>query len=426
MSIQVGIELEFMVAHPTKRAKLSKKQLKDKRWPESKGKPEAADPENWVSCEKSQAACVYQVCVALRDAGVPVASLLLDNTTDATQSTLSQGGTVEQFGRSWYSVWNANKIVHGSPDLLYSYWVITPEEVVTHHTRAIPVKKRSRAVRGYEWYAVEISSPIISDSEHFQNQLPTVQNVVDSLKCSTKIWVNSGCGLHIHASPSHHELGLVQAKRVATVTYVLEQTVLFGSCHPCRKFSSYCKPISMMSRIALGHYGNMQEDGYDRKAVVAAMGLVRENYSAKMVHNEPAIFTAINAILACADMEALSEGLGIPTGKSKEDGSPGPSSRGALAISKFGTMEFRYPECSFDIDFIIFWTKLVRRIFAISSLEPDLFVRKLMQLYKLAITKEPQDIVEWLDVLDLLPWVTFLRTRRTNYRTILKNWILPV
>ncbi len=275
-------------------------------------------------------------------------------------------------------------------------------------------------MRGYDWYAIEISSPIISDDDHLHSHLPTVKGVIDSLKCSTKIWINSFCGFHIHASPSQHPLSLLQAKRVAALAYVVEHSVLYGSCHPCRKANTYCKPISRMSQIALGSYGELQED-YDCRAAVAALILAREKFPEKVVRDEAAMLKAIQVILSCADMKTLSQGLGIPMAKSSQDSNPRPTYRSALAISQFGTMEFRYPESSFDMEFIIFWTRLVQQIFAISSLETEEFVQKLVELYQLAISKSPNDLVEWLHALDLFPWVSFLRTRLTDYRTTLKD-----
>lgn len=415
-----------MVAHPSTDTKPSKKDLKDNRWPEGNTFLKPASSKDHLTNNVAEQTCIYHICEVLKDAGLPVARLCPTNPTAVAEDAQKHGGSIRWFENTAYRVWNSDKIGFGE-ETRYSYWYVSPESLMTSVLQMKRHKKRPKVVRGYEWYAVEVSSPIICDPFNLQTSLPLVQTAGAALKRSSKLWVNSQCGFHIHASPAATALRLRLARRVVALTYILEHSFIYRICHPCRKTSGYTRPISRMSQIALGNYGYLVEED-EANMAASRLSCARNPWFGKEVENSKAIVQALRVILSCGDMASLAQGLSISQFVDYSDaldGVPRPTggaARGGLAISQFGTIEFRYPEGTVDADYIAFWAALVRSIFAIGSLPTEEFVDKLLELFLLAISKSKKDIVEWLGPLNLLSSMSYVKGRMHNNRTCHKNF----
>ncbi|KAK2698959.1 hypothetical protein QWA68_003134 [Fusarium oxysporum] len=74
--------------------------------------------------------------------------------------------------------------------------------------------------------------------------------------------------------------------------------------------------------------------------------------------------------------------LGIALRKFDE-GSLHTTTRCALVVSKYDTIEFRYPESTFDVDFIAGWADLVRHLYAVAMRPQVEFHQILCRVYEL-------------------------------------------
>ena len=69
------------------------------------------------------------------------------------------------------------------------------------------------------------------------------------------------------------------------------------------------------------------------------------------------------------------------------------TTRCALVVSKYNTLEFRYPESTFDVDFISSWADLVRHLYAVAMKPQAEFLQIVRRVYEL-VTRD--QVPGWL------------------------------
>ena len=98
-------------------------------------------------------------------------------------------------------------------------------------------------------------------------------------------------------------------------------------------------------------------------------------------------------------------------------------------MSAFGTLEFRYPEGSLDIEYIWFWVSLIRALFDLAMLPHTQFAKKLGEVYRLSVGTDKVSSDTWLDTLGLAnKWKGYFRRRLELYRSgysLNRRGILP-
>ncbi|POR36701.1 Uncharacterized protein TPAR_03095 [Tolypocladium paradoxum] len=408
---RIGIELEFMVATLEGGKKSTKH--KDSRWPDSPNNQHITD--NGIYGNNL---CQQVVCHALASCGLPTARVAEANALqDDPDSVEDQPHRVINIGNGTrqYRIWNPDKAGTGGKEEQFNYWFVTHEASVTSDIEGGPIKPPP----GYRWYAVEVNSPIISSREELNEKLPTLRRALSSIRNNVKVWLNSECGFHIHVSPADGDLGLLVARRLAAMVFLVEQSLLLKLCHPSRQKSVYTRAISTDSKIAVDAAlaAGSEADpvhGTELNVVSAFRTAKKQGVSS----DEPRIFRALCAILAAPDMESLAEKLRAPK---KESSAAPDAGKCGLAISNFGTVEFRYPEATFDVDFLSLWVDLVREIFTWAAAPEKIYRVKLCDLYALAADSMKLGWIHWLHALELYEQAEFCKKQVSRYSGDLKD-----
>ncbi|PNY19951.1 Uncharacterized protein TCAP_07442 [Tolypocladium capitatum] len=406
---RIGIELEFMVATLEDGKKPANR--KDSRWPDCPTNQHGTD--NGIYGNNL---CQQVVCQSLASCGLPTARVAEANALkDDPDSAQDHPHRVVDIGNGTrqYRMWNPDKAGTGGKEEQFNYWFVSHEASVTSHIDDGPIKPPT----GYRWYAVEISSPIISSQYELDQKLPTLKRALSSIRNNVKVWLNSECGFHIHVSPVEGELGLVVARRLAAMVFLVETSLLLKLCHPCRRNSAYARAISTDSKISVDSATSSEAD-FARGTELNLVSAFRATKTKGFSSSEPRVFRAICAILAAPNMEYLAERLRTP----KRENSAAPDAgKCGLAISKFGTVEFRYPEATFDVDFLSFWVDLVRTIFTWAAAPETLYRVKLRDLYALATDSMQLGWIHWLDALELFEHANFCKKQVSRYNGDLKD-----
>lgn len=384
---------------------------KDIRWPDSPNNQHGTD--NGIYGNNL---CQQVVCQALASCGLPTARIAEGNALkDDPDSVKDHPHRVVNIGNGTrqYRMWNSDKAGTGGREEQFNYWFVTHEASVTADVERGPIQPPP----GYRWYAVEINSPIISSQEELNRKLPTLRHALSSIRNKMKVWLNSECGLHIHISPADGDLGLVIARRLAAIVFLVETSLLLKLCHPSRGKSAYTRAISTDSKLFVDSATSSEAD-FAKGTELNAVRSFRTTKTIGMSISEPQIFRALCAILSTPDMESLAGKLRAPK---KESSAAPDAGKCGLAISKFGTIEFRYPEATFDVDFISFWVDLVRAMFTWAGAPETIYRDKLCELYALATDSIQMGWIHWLKALELTEHADFCRTQVSRYSRDLKN-----
>lgn len=410
MAIKIGIELEFLVAYCSTEKTRGMQDTQDRRWPESG--PAAVDTTDYRSAFFANQECLYKVCHVLGSHGFPVACALTCETNRERVRSVYGGQVVDLEGGK-FIVWNRHDVTNQASHPRFQYWFITHEYSITGDMANNPP---SQTPKGYSWFCLEINSPIIDDTAELNNGLPTLCAAIEELRRQIKIYVNQECGLHIHASPLNGALTHDVARGVAALTFLLERSVIYQACHPFRSGGRYCQPISEASRIGKGSYGFVVDDTFSMMCMNELREVKRNMPNA--VEDEQSIFKNLHTLLAQQSLGTLSNGI-----KNQGDCKMG------SALSQFGSIEFRYPEGSLDIEFIRFWVSLTRALFDIAMLPPGQFAKKLAEVYRLSVSTDTISSDPLLDAVGLAgQWKDYFRGRLRLYRSkysLNKHGILP-
>ncbi|KYK61125.1 hypothetical protein DCS_02266 [Drechmeria coniospora] len=394
-----GIELEFMVPVVDKAGSSKHAKPRDDRWPDGAN---GYETDNDVFGNK---ASQKSVCAALSDCNLPSARMVV---TDALRNDPdyeeSSGKEIPIDQDVSLRVWNTPTVKISSTER-FKYWYVTDEASIVLGME----KKKIKIPSGcYRWYGVELNSPILSSVEELDHGLPALRKGLASIRNNIKVWLNSECGLHIHVSPADRDVDEIVAKRLAALVFLLERPLLVKLCHPIRQNSTYSRPFFTQPWIAES-FTTCASFPIEVNEILA----YRERTMGKR-HEEHSMFRSLCAILSQDNINELIKLLQIHTGKC------------ALVISDFGTVEFRYPEASFDPDFISAWIHLVRRLLALASSSDEAFASTLCRFYELATTDTSVSWAQWLHELQLPAVRDFFENRVKRYQTDLKNLDQPV
>ncbi|KAJ6438830.1 amidoligase enzyme domain-containing protein [Purpureocillium lavendulum] len=405
---QIGIELEFMVAFPDHQPGAKRAKPKDDRWPDGAN---TMVSENDIYGNK---ACQKAVCAALAGIGLPAARMGDTDAVSGDPDHVDKPDCVIAFeGKRQLLIWNPVAGGSGGKEERFNNWFVTHEASIVN---AID-ERRMDVPAGYRWYSTEIASPILSDQQEFQDGLPTMKRALASIQNNVKLWLNSECGLHVHVSPLEVALDIVVARRLAALVFLLERPLLLQLCHPGRSKAAHARLISSDSCIAKYSVCAPGSTADDLHEVVRLRRLRDE--SKGRCQDEPRTFQIICAILSEPDCTSLTERLRAPQGGGADGG------KCMLAMSKFGTVEFRYPEASFDVDFVSSWVDVVRRLLAIAALPDADYATKLCEIYELATRNTRMGWINYIAALGLNERADVFKKRVCSYEGDLKDLDKP-
>lgn len=101
----------------------------------------------------------------------------------------------------------------------------------------------------YDWVGVKLRSPMLAESELIDDK-STVKRCIDALRAAVRIHVNSTCQFNVFVQPTGGLMGLTQAKRLATLVWLLEAGVLLPLCPPAEsQTSGLAMPLTSHSAI---------------------------------------------------------------------------------------------------------------------------------------------------------------------------------
>ncbi|PHH86729.1 hypothetical protein CDD83_9825 [Cordyceps sp. RAO-2017] len=295
----------------------------------------------------------------------------------------------------------------------FSYWFVSFEGSVHVAVQQSGIK----APGCYRWYAVELNSPIISVQEELDQRLPTVRRALASIQNSIKVWINAQCGFHVHVSPPRGALDVVVTRRMAALVLLTEKPLLLRLCHPCRQKSPYARPISTHSAIAVKVSASCEA----LPVSVPDMERIRKDRAkGKRARSsaEPVLFRILCAVLSETDGDSLARGLRAPT---NNYGPWADGERCGIAVSRFGTLEFRYPEATFDVEFLSLWVDLARRILALAAAPDEQFGKTLFELYDMATSDVQLGWIHWLTSLGMAERADFCKKQISRYSGSLKD-----
>lgn len=238
-----------------------------------------------------------------------------------------------------------------------------------------------------EYTGVEISSAKADFQEHSRG-LPQIRQVVAALRnMDAGIVVGDECGMHIHVGMNEPGgLDLMTVKRVITLVSILEIPLLMN-CLISEHRWQMVWACAVTSRSAM----YKQPQGFKKQWNVDTarpVGKVVPEIFSDAVLCSPGwrrwcrnLTGLLEAVWLCPSMELLEEGL-LTDCEYQERCLLAlrcrPDAAGMVENSA-STFEFRYPEMSFDIDFISLWVELVTRVVTICKREPDLFASVIKQ-----------------------------------------------
>jgi hypothetical protein len=234
------------------------------------------------------------------------------------------------------------------------------------------------------------------------------------------VGLNSGCGLHLHVNDAGN-MKLNTALRVTTMVWLLEDTLLYPLCHPFRSSSPYSARISTESKIA-------REDGEpvlwpENEVLIHALheAMVQLSWRKKV---DKGLLGAMRRLWSEPNLASLGVAL-----RKFDEGMEHTTTRCALVVSKYNTLEFRYPESTVDVDFIAGWADLVRHLYAVAMKPQAEFNQIICRVYEL-VTRD--QVPGWSAMMgaigfrtDISRWQRHLDAYQGSLSNLDKQGILP-
>ncbi|KAK5988455.1 hypothetical protein PT974_09938 [Cladobotryum mycophilum] len=261
---------------------------------------------------------------------------------------------------------------------------------------------------GVTCYSLELSTPIF-DSAELKAGVPRLAKVVSALRgMKHRLTANTQCGLHIHVGPGGGGMKLDVAKKVVTLTYLLERPLLSALCHPKRKQAAFYKPLYMRSagmrtarmrreqkrpltaecKELLEHFPytlqTLKPGGWNMKQPADLLEVLRMLWDAKTL---PQLWGGI------VDSSEHKGSLAIVF--RDQEGNPAKEMKPKAANyeDKPSTFEFRYPQMGFDTIFVRNWAEIVCRIVEIGTLEKGSFKAKVTEIVATLEACEGKDTI---------------------------------
>ncbi|KAF4974414.1 hypothetical protein FZEAL_8688 [Fusarium zealandicum] len=404
-SICVGIELEFLVALQPK----SSPATGDTRWacPMSAKALQGLVTGDFGAVGPS---CIVKVCESIASKGVPVACNLMPPEKSSPHHVPGTKIVPLTKGTELIRVWNQEAAASVSGACLRSnYWFIVPER---HITLDCVSKSGKTPSDKYNWFGTELNSPILSRPEEFSQRLPTLRKCLAAVQDKMVVGLNSGCGLHLHVNDAGNmELGT--ALRVASLVWLLEDALLYPLCHPFRSTSPYSARISIESCIAM-----RKEEPHVRgqgAALIKALSDVMGQLNGRNKINKGFIGT-MKRLWSEGTLDSLGQAL-----RKYDEGPVHTTQRCALVVSKYNTIEFRYPESMYDVDYISCWADLARHLYAVALKPQAEFTQVFCSVYE-HVTRD--QMPGWPVMMDAIGFKTDLKRwqpRLDAYGGVLSN-----
>lgn len=413
-SICVGIELEFMVAL----------QISDTNpaWNETRWACPST-PEAYMGLVMGdytifKPPVIHKVCDTIASTGVAVScDVYQPEPSDPVQ--LTGTSVLPLTGNSGdVRVWNQGVATDiAKPVQKTDTWFVVPE---THITKDCVSKSGKTPSDKYDWFGTELNSPILIHPEEFSQGLPTLRKCLKAVQANMILGLNSDCGFHLHVNDAGN-MKLETALRVASLVWLLEDTLLYPLCHPFRSSSPFSARISVESKIA-------HEDGEpslmsDGEAFIHALqeAMTKLSWRKKV---DKRLLGAMRRLWSEPNLASLGVAL-----RKFDEGERHTTTRCALVVTKYDTLEFRYPESMFDVDFIAGWADLVRHLYAVAMKPQAEFHQIICRVYELVTRDQAPGWSAMMGAIGFQTDISIWQRRLNEYRGSLsdldKQGVLP-
>lgn len=411
-SVCVGLEVEFLVAISTTGTPPG-----ESRWICLASKKDA-DGLAIGDFRPMEAPCIHKVCQVMASGGAPVGCKDMPLPTPSpgklSGSCLVRLTKTSEFIRVWNRA--AAESISGTvaPS---NYWFVVPERHLTQD--CVSKSSKTPSVK-FAWFGTEINSPILIRPQEFSQGLPTLRKCLKGIQDNMVVGLNSGCGLHLHVNDAGN-MKLQTALRAVTLVWHLEDTLLYPLCHPHRSKSAFSMRVSVESSIAM-EKTEPAVSGEGAALVALLTELMGKFKGRKKVDKK--LVGAMKRLWAQPDLTSLGVAL-----RKFNEGPVHTTTRCALVVSKYNTLEFRYPESTFDADFISCWTDLVRHLYSIAMKPQADFNRVLSHVYDLATRDQMPGWADMMAALEFKPnmgrWQMRLQQYTSNLKDLDSQGILP-
>ncbi|KAF7549189.1 hypothetical protein G7046_g8429 [Stylonectria norvegica] len=232
------------------------------------------------------------------------------------------------------------------------------------------------------WHAIEMNTPILKHGELVAG-LSSMKEVLSALRnMNTEITADESCGLHVHVG-AESGMTLLLAKKVISLVFLLEESLLLALCSPWRLASQHAAPIVSKSRVALGiPLDDMPATKGPNNVELMEAYIPSEAMKEKAGWNDKnpkALYDMLEMVWSTTSLQQLNliisrqaftrAGLYISLRDEKGEVKT-PKFAGNLENSS-STIEFRYAQMSFDIVFVRNWAELVCRIVQLAQLDAE-------------------------------------------------------
>ena len=231
------------------------------------------------------------------------------------------------------------------------------------------------------WEGLEISSPARGLNE-LQRGMPEVRGLIRGLShWNAGIALTDYCGLHIHVG-TQSGLTLELVKRVFTLGILLEEELLIRLVSPDRQENKFFTPLTHTSRMA--QYAKSKPSN-DSPVCTGILPPGHENGRFWSISGH-LVGHVLVTLWQAPDLDTLTSGLysplpGIKSSlylalRSRSDSSLAASS-GSDDSADDGwcparcSIEFRYPQMTFDADYIQMWVEMATRIMEVAEQTED-------------------------------------------------------
>lgn len=378
-SVSVGIELEFMLGqHQGK----SVRSNIDQRWACSPQLFDTTMHEPEINGARSrpfddeltERSCVLKVCNLIASKGLPVACKYLHMQPEELAGT---GVSRLCYDDGDLNTWNAVEIAKAPNEKerilkQHDFWMIVPER---HITRDCWLNFHGKAPSPkFNWVGIELNTPIIESPKEFLESLPTLRNSLTALRDNVVMGLNQDCGFHLHVNDDRY-MELYVAKRITALVWLLEDALLYPICHPYRSKSPFSMRISTESKLKqMSNVPEVQGEGiFFINSLISTMEKYKER---KRV--DPNLIDSFKRLFAQPDMYELGQSL-----RKFDEGPVHTTRRCGFVITTKNTAEFRYPESTFDVDYIACWADLTRHLYTMALTQsPAEFCHTLCRVYE--------------------------------------------
>ncbi|KPM34113.1 hypothetical protein AK830_g12461 [Neonectria ditissima] len=245
------------------------------------------------------------------------------------------------------------------------------------------------------WPGLEIASPIFTAGD-LAAGLPDMARVVAALRdMDARVTADEACGLHVHVGVAGG-MQLLLAKKMLTLVAIFEQTLFFQLVGPSRVVNACAAPVEkdiLLARARAADNTLVFDPAESTELLGCHVPPVKTMRPAEWNKHDPTGFYAmLRAVWESRSLQrlcALTRGTSAYRGgcyvslRTASGQTTGPQHEKGSLEKTPTTIEFRYAQMSFDMEFVTNWTTVLSQVVKIAQLDAADFQKRLASIYEL-------------------------------------------